>query len=104
MAQSGPRAATISSEPDGPPLTLNQMIADMAITPSTRLCSGGGRSGVASLRWWALAGAAAFLAVGSASELWDAPMSGVVNAVKPMVAATRLRSRVVTHEGSAIVA
>lgn len=56
------------------------------------------------MRWWALAGAAAFLAVGSASELWDAPMSGVVNAVKPMVAATRLRSRVVTHEGSAIVA
>ena len=36
----GPAAAKISSEPDGPPLTLNQTIADIATKPSTRLRSG----------------------------------------------------------------
>ena len=60
------------------------------------------------MRWVALAGAAAFFEAGSASELWDAPMSGVVNAVKPMVATTRLEKPVssrllpnvaVKHEG-----
>ena len=35
------------------------------------------------MRSAALAGAAAFLGLGSESELWDEPMSGVVNAVTP---------------------
>lgn len=61
------------------------------------------------MRSVALAGAAAFFEAGSASELWDAPMSGVVNAVEPMVATTRLEKPVssarllpnvaVKHEG-----
>ena len=56
----GPAAAIISSEPDGPPLTLNQMIADIATKPSTRLRSGcGGSKGLPSSIRFAAPGAVA---------------------------------------------
>ena len=56
----GPAAAIISSEPDGPPLTLNQMIADIATKPSTRLRSGcSGSKGLPSSIRFAAPGAVA---------------------------------------------
>jgi len=82
----------ISSEPEGPPLTLNQMIADIATKPSTRLrscCTGS--SGLSSPARLAVVTAAPGAAAGTLglearSLLRDPPISGSASAPQQMVA------------------